>query len=684
MLIHTFQHLPGIGKVKEKQLWKSGLTSWDLFDATEKRHHNLFRAEDSVQLGIEASRQALEQGNIPFFNAGLPKEEYYRILLSFPRQTLFLNIETTGSSRWYDHITLAGWEIDQTYGVGIRGKSSQAMVEAFSRAKAIVTFNGTIRDIPFLEKEFPDLSIPVCHVDLHYFVRRVHVFGGQEAVEKEFGIERDPKLQRVIGEASPVLWHKYCWGDLDALKLLIEYNHADIQGLKQILDAAAARRLAEDQVPVDPRLVPHFYSKEAVSSFSVWDNDKDLNITPYEGEPDAAITLPSLNVPDSFRVVGIDLTGSEKRPSGWSLLYGNTAETRRIGSDADLLKETLGANPSLVSIDGPLSLPEGRNTVDDRDITRNSHGILRRCERTLMRRGIHVYPCLIPSMQQLTARGIALAEKLRAQGIPVIESYPGGAQDILRIPRKRAGLEYLKRGLSHFGITGEFTQNAVSHDELDAITSALVGVFFWAGRFEALGDTIEDYLIIPDIINQPPQWGRRTVIGLSGSLSSGKTTAAKILQSVGFTDGRYSQIIREITLERGLDTTRENLQVVGQEIYTAKGQRWLSKRLLEAMPTDSNLVIDKLSHLEDHSFWLETFGPDFYPIHIEASSDVSRQRYLAAGFNEEEFNVALAHPVEANVPALKQKSHTVVCNESTLQAFREQILRLATGVQTSR
>ena len=68
---------------------------------------------------------------------------------------------------------------------------------------------------------------------------------------------------------------------------------------------------------------------------------------------------------------------------------------------------------------------------------------MRECERMLKRRGINVYPCLIPSMQKLTRRGIDLAEKFRKLGIPVIESYPGAAQDIVGIPRKRAGLKYL-------------------------------------------------------------------------------------------------------------------------------------------------------------------------------------------------------------------------------------------------
>jgi hypothetical protein len=87
--------------------------------------------------------------------------------------------------------------------------------------------------------------------------------------------------------------------------------------------------------------------------------------------------------------------------------------------------------------------------------------------------------------------------------LPLIESYPGAAQDIMGIPRKRASLEYLKDGLGDFGIHSEFLMTKVSHDKLDAITSAIVGVFFWSGKFEALGNNDEDYLIIPDLLVSP-------------------------------------------------------------------------------------------------------------------------------------------------------------------------------------
>jgi predicted nuclease with RNAse H fold len=170
-------------------------------------------------------------------------------------------------------------------------------------------------------------------------------------------------------------------------------------------------------------------------------------------------------------------------------MEGAIATTKTLRTNGDLIRETLAANPDLVSIDSPLSLPEGFGGSDG--------PIYRKCELALKRMGISVFWCLLPSMKMLTLRGIKLAGELRAAGCKVIESYPGAAQDILGIPRKKASLEELKWGLSRAGITGDFLTATVTHDEVDAITSALVGLFYLAGDYMALGTVAEDYLIVP-------------------------------------------------------------------------------------------------------------------------------------------------------------------------------------------
>jgi predicted nuclease with RNAse H fold len=191
--------------------------------------------------------------------------------------------------------------------------------------------------------------------------------------------------------------------------------------------------------------------------------------------------------------VGIDLTGSEKRATGWALMDGAVATTKTLRTDEELFQETLAVTPDLVSIDSPLSLPEGWKNADQPCAS----PIYRKCELALKRMGISVFWCLLPTMKGLTTRGMRLAQRLRAAGINVIESYPGAAQDLLGIPRKGSSLEELKWGLARAGIEGAYLQTKVTHDEVDAITSALVGLFYMADEYIGLGNAAENYLIVP-------------------------------------------------------------------------------------------------------------------------------------------------------------------------------------------
>jgi uncharacterized protein YprB with RNaseH-like and TPR domain/predicted nuclease with RNAse H fold/dephospho-CoA kinase len=680
MLLCTFQHLKGIGKDKEHDLWRSGITLWEDLESQRDSQLPLFKNIDEPESSpFYFSRQALAQEDAEFFAKRLPNQEYYRIALSFPKKTLFLDIETTGLSRYYDTITIVGWSLGKKYNVFIKGGKDKSLRKAISQAKVIVTFNGSLFDLPFLRQEFKDLHIPMCHVDLRFFARRVGLSGGQKTIEDELGLKRPEGVSDLSGYTAPVLWYRYRWGDQSALKKLIAYNHADIEGMKTIFDDVINRLLEKEQIPLPPSSVPRFseYRSGIQWATKKIQSDGRILIQPYKGKKSPIVTLKDLKFlfPEgsNFRVVGIDLTGNEQRPSGWCLLDNDHAITKLLGSDDEILKETLDSKPNLVSIDSPLSLPIGRVSVGDDDPGRNAYGIMRNCERILKKRGVNVYPTLIPSMQRLTARGIQLANNFRSLGIPVIESYPGAAQDIMGIPRKRASLDLLAKGLGKFGVKGDFLKNLVKHDELDAITSAVVGFFFWSGKFEALGNAEEEYLIIPDIKNAQTSWRDRKVIGLSGPIAAGKTTAGIFIKSKGFHYGRFSLVIESLLQECGIQTNRQSLQRKGEEVNKKGGQRLLCKKLLQMLPIQDNLVIDGLRFPEDHAFLVETFGPAFLHIHIVAPETTRMERIISNGGTKEEFFEAISHPVESNVSKLSSLAHIILSNTSNIDSFKMQI-----------
>lgn len=589
--------------------------------------------------------------------------------LSDVSRVVFLDIETTGLSRYYDYITVIGWLVGGDYRVYVSGDDPSALIAALRAASAVVTFNGTLFDLPFLRKTFPGIALPTFHADLRYLAKRIGLSGGQKKIENAIGLNLRSGIEDVDGAEAVLLWHRYLRGDLNSLRRLIEYNRSDVFSMCDILDYVLENLVISPDFWFKPqrfskisyRLHGHAISHSELPAPSRLNRPQNTFKTVFGG-----------TFADQATIVGIDLTGSEAKPSGWCLLRGRVAETAMVASDDELVRLVESVDPDLVSIDSPLSIPFGRTTVYDDDPARFEIGIMRRSERELKRRGINVYPCLLQSMQNLTRRGMALADRLRRKGIPVIESYPGAAQDIMGIPRKGAGEAFLKQGLADFGIEGPYISNLVRHDELDAITSALVGSFFLANKFEALGDAREAPLIIPDLKGGVGP----LVVGFSGRISAGKTTAARFLETQGFAYTRFSLVIDEEIQRQGQIPNRESRQKMGQEIHETWGQRLLCHRTLERAAGAELIVVDGLRFPEDHCALFERYGARFLHLYIAASDVIRSDRYLAASNGETSFPIADRQPVEAQIDELRTHATAIVRNESTIDEFQNELGRI--------
>ncbi len=190
--------------------------------------------------------------------------------------------------------------------------------------------------------------------------------------------------------------------------------------------------------------------------------------------------------------VGIDLAGSPKRPTGYCAAWDEPirCEAGVVYQDEEIIDVVARFSPDVVAIDAPLTLPRGRKSLDRRE---RAH--FRECDLELRRRGIRFFPITLGPMRSLTRRGIMLRSLLVDRGFNVIEVYPGGAQDVLGLPRKHRDMRGLLAGLRRMGF-GCLGREA-SGDEADAATCALVGLLYLRNNYEALGDAGEGVIIMP-------------------------------------------------------------------------------------------------------------------------------------------------------------------------------------------
>ena len=192
--------------------------------------------------------------------------------------------------------------------------------------------------------------------------------------------------------------------------------------------------------------------------------------------------------------MGIDLAGSERKPTGICVLEGRNARVWVVHTDGEIV-EAVGQDTQVVAIDAPLSLPRGRCClIDDCPCAGRAH--FRVCDLELRRMKIKFFPITLGPMRQLTLRGLSLKGKLEEKGLRVFETYPGGAQDIWGIPRHKDP-QGLKEGLKRFKLQGNWSRPGVTEDELDALTCALVAGEHLRRNTVTIGDPEEGLMVLP-------------------------------------------------------------------------------------------------------------------------------------------------------------------------------------------
>jgi len=162
----------------------------------------------------------------------------------------YLDIETTGLSRFYDHITVIGIylcngeddELIQLVGKQVTGDNLLRTLDNVSR---IYTYNGRRFDLPFINVALGvNLAAEFDHWDLMYDCWRNNLYGGFKAVERQLGIPRE--LEEIGGLEAVWLWWRYRnQGDENALELLLKYNKEDVVNLR-----ALREKLQIDHEPV--------------------------------------------------------------------------------------------------------------------------------------------------------------------------------------------------------------------------------------------------------------------------------------------------------------------------------------------------------------------------------------------------------------------------------------------------
>lgn len=246
MLTSTFVHLKGIGSSTERRLWEEGIPNWAAF-RQQSRLAGISPARKALyDADLASSQEHLDRRNARYFAGCLHTRDHWRLYRTFGARALYLDIETTGLSAHDGQVTIVGLYRDGRMSTLIWGDSlTRDVIQAeLDQADLLITFFGSVFDIPYLQVHFKGLHVSIPHFDLCFAARRVGLQGGLKHIERELDIARESDLHQLDGMEAVRLWHHYQAGDAAALDLLVRYNAADTRNLEPLAECLFDRLIA--------------------------------------------------------------------------------------------------------------------------------------------------------------------------------------------------------------------------------------------------------------------------------------------------------------------------------------------------------------------------------------------------------------------------------------------------------
>ncbi len=179
------------------------------------------------------------------------------------------------------------------------------------------------------------------------------------------------------------------------------------------------------------------------------------------------------------------------------------------------------------------------------------------------------------------------------------------------------------------------------------------------------------------------------IIGVAGTLASGKDTVAEYLEEKGFTHYSTSDVIRDILREEKVEINRDNLVKRANELRTKHGNGVLAKLAVEKCGKAKNKVISAIRNPGEIEYLREQ-GEKFSMIFVDASIKTRFDRIVNRNKErgednysdfetfkaKEERELKSDNPASQQITKCREMADHIIENNSTFEMFYADIEKI--------
>ncbi|HEU5092250.1 MAG TPA: ribonuclease H-like domain-containing protein, partial [Nitrospira sp.] len=143
-----------------------------------------------------------------------------------------------GASPESGEVTVVGLHREGKRTTLVRGENltTERLQAELDHCTLLVTFFGSVFDVPVPCAKFPGLLFPTLHFDLCVAARRLALRGELRYVEQEMGIDRNTTIRGLDGLDAVRLWFQWRRASTIARDILMSYNRAATENLVRHAD----------------------------------------------------------------------------------------------------------------------------------------------------------------------------------------------------------------------------------------------------------------------------------------------------------------------------------------------------------------------------------------------------------------------------------------------------------------